>query len=163
MKNKRNSTESLTFLLAAHKAAGTLLEIPPEIPEMPERAEALYHMFGQGKVRADWFPHELIQLAQLAVMTVNHQDVMEQLQKEGFVVTNARGTQIQNPLFSVSDTILRMTLALSRSLGLASVSSADKKTTTKRALSAKEAKEAHKPKRTSKVSLLATPTQHKIP
>jgi hypothetical protein len=163
MKNKRHSTESHTFLLAAHKAAGTLLEIPPEIPEMSERAEALYHMFGQGKARDDWFPHELIHLAQLAVMTVSYQDVMARLEKEGFVVTNARGTQIQNPLFSIGDTILRMSLALSRSLGLASVSNANKQTTTKRAMSSKEANDAQKFTRTSKVSLLASPTPHKKP
>ena len=158
MAQKREPTTSHAFLLAAHKAAGTLLDIPDEIPEMSEREEALYHMFGQGKARADWFPHELVHLAQLACMTVKYQDAMAQLEKEGLVKVNSRGTQIQNPLFFICDTLLRMSLAISRSLGLATVSNADKRTTTQRALSAKDAKDAQKPVKSSKVSLLAKPT-----
>lgn len=163
MTKKRQPTTSNFFLQDAHKAAVKPMPIPPEAPEMTERAVAIYRLYGQGKARPDWLPHELVLLAQLANLTVDHQDVMEKVSDEGFVVTNSRGTQIANPLFAVGDALLRQILSLTRSLGLASVTTANKQNTTKRALAAKEATEAQTPKkskRTTKVSLLARPTEN---
>lgn len=155
MTKKRHSTSSHIFLLDTYRKAGKLVEIPAVVPEMTVHQQAVFQLFCSGKAPSDWLEHELVHVAQLAVLTVKHQEVMQQLEDEGVVIINARGTPIQNPLFSVADSLLRMSLALSRSLGLASVSSADKKTTTKRALSAQEAKGAQKGKKTNKVSLLA--------
>jgi len=93
---------------------------PPEAGKFCKEELAIFDLYIQGKADQDWFPHELLQVGQLAKLTHLFNESKDQLDREGSIVYNARGTPVQNPLYSVVDSLIRSQLALTRSLNLAS-------------------------------------------
>ena len=65
-----------------------------------------------------WRDVNLILLAKIVNMDANIRAAQVELDAVGMMVENKRGTQIPNPLISVSDTLERRQLAVIRSMSL---------------------------------------------
>ncbi len=130
---------------------------PPEGGKLNPEELAIFDLYAQGKARDDWFPHELMQLCQLAKLTHLFNESKEALDLEGSVIVNAKGTLVQNPLFSVVDSLIRSQLALTRSLNLSSASGQKKEQNTARAKKQKDTKESL----SNRTNLLAVPNKPK--
>jgi hypothetical protein len=94
------------------------VEIPPGINLTADEA-ALWPQFASARAREDWREFDLILLAKLCKIEANIRRYQEILDKSGPIISNKRGTPIDNPLFRVVDTLQRQQLAIIRCLSLA--------------------------------------------
>jgi phage terminase small subunit len=139
------------------KGAMQKLAIPRHI-KLDEIEEEIYHLYVQKRAQRDWFEADLISVAQLAQLThslIIHTDM---LKEEGAVIFNAKGTPVANPLFAVTDAILRQQLSIIRLLGFAgSAAGGDKRNTENRAAKEKDTRDKLGKAKPDKANLLAVP------
>jgi len=129
------------------------LEPPKEAGPLTTTERALFDLYVQGKAAQDWFPHELLHVCQLAKLAALFNESKAQLDLEGSVIFNGRGTPVCNPLFTVVDTLIRSQLSLTRSLNLSSASGQKKEVNTEHAKKQKQLKD----KLGNRTGLLAVP------
>ena len=72
----------------------------------------------RARSKSDWRYKEFILLSKIVKMEVGIRVTQVELAAVGMVVENKRGTQISNPLISVTDTLERRQLAVIRSMSL---------------------------------------------
>ena len=72
----------------------------------------------RARAKEDWRDMELILLAKIVKMEADIRAAQVELDTVGMMVENKRGTQIQNPLISVIDTLERRQLDVIRSMSL---------------------------------------------
>jgi hypothetical protein len=66
---------------------------------------------------------DLILLGKVVRIEVDYRRHLNQLEQEGVVIQNNRGTPVENPLGRVVDTLLRQQLAIIRSMSLTAMPS----------------------------------------
>ena len=72
----------------------------------------------RARSKSDWRDMDLILLAKIVKMEADIRAGQVELDAVGMMVENKRGTQISNPLISVTDTLERRQLAVIRSMSL---------------------------------------------
>lgn len=150
-----STKRSTSHASAQENLADALTEMMP-LPAAGEHTRAeleMFQIFARGKAKKDWFDHELVLLSQLAKLSVLLKESKEQLDKEGSISYNTRGSAVCNPLFNVVDSLIRSQLALCRSLNLASSASQKNEENTKHASTEKETRS-----KLTRTGLLAVPS-----
>jgi hypothetical protein len=154
MEMTMSTKRSTSHASAEENLADALIDLVPlrAAGEHTKQELEVFQIYSRGKAKKDWFEHELLILSQLAKVTVLLMESKEQLDKEGSVIYNTRGTPVCNPLFSVVDSLTRSQLALTRSLNLASSAAQKNEENTKHANTERETKN-----KLVRTSLLAVP------
>lgn len=113
---RQTRSDSAAAAIAAAKAAASPLPRPPEHVLISASAEPYYEDIVRARARGEWNEYQLSVAAQLANCMADQDEVRAELALEGWVVTNAKGTQVANPLVNIAEAMARRQMALSRSL-----------------------------------------------
>jgi hypothetical protein len=132
-------------------------DAPPPVPKgfdfsNPREAE-LWEAFTAARPKDDWLSHDLIMLAKIVELEVKIREFKSNLETQGYIVENQRGTMVENAYFRVYQTALVMQLQIIRALSMNSTSS-DKATT--RAQAKQDAKAAEQLGKKGALSLIAS-------
>nr|AKH46242.1 TerS protein [uncultured marine virus] len=96
---------------------GALTEIqPPEWVTVPESAMGFWRSITQARSADRWNNADLEAAAELARTKAKIEQLNKEIEAEGDIVVNERGTPIVNPRHSLLETLSRRMVALSRAL-----------------------------------------------
>lgn len=115
-KNRQARSDSADAAIAAAKAAASPGLRPPAHVQLSASAEPYFADIVRARARDEWNPHQLTIAAQMAECMAEQEEVRAEIALEGRVVTNAKGTQVANPLVGISEALARRQMALGRSL-----------------------------------------------
>ena len=115
-KQRQHRSDSAAAAIAAAKAAASPLPRPPEHVQISASAEPYYADIVRARARDEWNEYQLTVAAQMANCMADQDEVRAELALEGWVVVNAKGTQVANPLVNIVEALARRQMALSRSL-----------------------------------------------
>lgn len=115
-KQRQARSDSAKAAIDAAKAAALPLPRPPEHVQLSANAEPYYEDIVRARAREEWNPYQLTVAAQMANCMADQDEVRAELALEGWVVVNAKGTQVANPLVNIVEALARRQMALSRSL-----------------------------------------------
>jgi hypothetical protein len=87
---------------------------PPDHIEMPQEAMAHWWPIVRARAYKDWTGPDLEHAANLAICLYDLECERKQLRTEGYVITNEKGTPIQNPRNQVIEVLSRRSVALSK-------------------------------------------------
>lgn len=115
-KNRQSISGSvMSIVKAMSDAAGGPPAVPPHVKLRPGDGA-----FWDGVIRAraydEWTGPDLVVAAQLARTQADIEREQVQLDAEGSVLINGKGTQVANPRFTVLENLARREMALMRSL-----------------------------------------------
>lgn len=131
--------------MAAVQAFDNLADLPMPLPEGVELRDdverVLWDQFTRARSRDSWRDFDLVILAKTVRLEADIRRFLAQLDVEGPLIENKRGTMIENPLFRVVDTLQRQQLALIRSMSL-NQTGTDARTLNNSAKAEREAEEA---------------------
>lgn len=113
---RQHRSDSAAAAIAAAKAAASPLPRPPAHVQISASAEPYYEDIVRARARDEWNEYQLTVAAQLANCMADQDEVRAELALEGWVVVNAKGTQVANPLVNIAEAMARRQMALSRSL-----------------------------------------------
>lgn len=112
---RRQRTDTVAGAVAA--MAGAVSEIPvPEHVVVPEGAMKFWRSITKARAADRWNDSDLEVAAELARTKANIERLNAELEAEGDVVVNERGTPIVNPKHNLLETLTRRMIALSRVL-----------------------------------------------
>lgn len=96
-----------------------------EVPDPPdgvnlstEEEKTLWAQYTATRTAKDWRPVDLLILAKIVKLEVQMRWEQSELDKEGSIVFNQRGTPVQNPRFNVVSTLQNQQMQLIKSLSL---------------------------------------------
>lgn len=116
-KEQRPGVNSTTAAVAAFKSAAEVID-PPEGIELESDAERIvWRQFVKARISEDWRELDLVLLSKIVKLEVQIREYQALLKGQA-TIPNKRGTMVQNPLFTVVDTLQKQQLAIIRSLAL---------------------------------------------
>lgn len=140
---KDRSDSAKAAIKAAFAAASPLPEIPGHVRLRP-KDEPFWLDILRARAREEWVECDLIVAAQLARCMADIETESEELELEGSVLTNNRGTKTMNPRHSVLEQLARREMALMRSLQMVGSSKGDKRDVENARKMQREAEKARK-------------------
>jgi hypothetical protein len=96
--------------LALHELA------PPPHVKLRERDMEFWRAIVNARARDTWNDIDLAHAANLARTQSDIETIQRELDAEGFTLVNDRGTVVQNPKFSILETLSRRAVLLSKTL-----------------------------------------------
>lgn len=112
---KRQRTDTVKGAVSA--MAGAVSEIPvPEYVNVPDDALQFWRSITKARAAARWNDTDLEVAAELARTKASIERLNKEIEAEGDVIKNDRGTPIVNPKHSLIETLTRRMVALSRML-----------------------------------------------
>lgn len=112
---KRQRTDTAKGALNTMRGALTKIE-PPKHCHMPELAMPFWEEIVSTRANDSWTKPDLSNAANLARTKADIERISKQVEEEGDIVINARGTQIVNPKHTLLETLSRRVVQLSRML-----------------------------------------------
>lgn len=113
---KRNRSDSVSSAIDAMASAALPDLAPPAFMQLSEKAMLFWGPITRARARAEWREVDLVVAAQLADCQALIESESATLRVEGMIVTNDRGTQIENPRNKVVQTLATREMALMRTL-----------------------------------------------
>ena len=153
-KNQRKGANSVSRSVSAFNAANNVIEPPIGYELEDEQELLLWDTFTRARSADDWRQMDLLLVHKLVKMETDLKKQRELLEKEGYILTNQRGTDVENPRVRIMDSLERRQLAVIRSMSL-NVTASDPRTVKKQA--ADDAKAHRTLKEQGVDSLLASP------
>ena len=120
---KRADKNSVTAAVSGFKGALDSVPLPQGVELRSEQEMVIWGQFTRARAREDWRDMDLLLLAKVVRMEVDLRAYQSQVETQGSIVENQRGTQIPNPLLAIIDTVERRQLAVIRSMSLNQTSS----------------------------------------
>ena len=115
---KRADKNSVTAALGGFKGAMGGVPLPQGVDLRSDEEMVIWDQFTRARAREDWRDMDLILLAKVVRMEADIRNYQAQIETQGAIVENQRGTQIPNPLLTIIDTVERRQLAVIRSMSL---------------------------------------------
>ena len=115
---KRSDKNSVTAAMGGFNCAMDSVPLPQGVELRSDAEAVIWDQFTRARAREDWRDMDLLLLAKVVKMEADIRQYQEQVEKQGAIVENQRGTQIPNPLLSIIDTVERRQLAVIRSMSL---------------------------------------------
>lgn len=119
-KNKRLPSNTVSEEAQAFIDSAAGIPDPPAHIRMPEGSWPFWEAIACTRAKKDWSRFQLSLAAQLARTQFDIETRTRELELEGLVLENARGTPVANPINSALEQLVRRQLALVRALQLAS-------------------------------------------
>ena len=115
---KRADKNSVTADLIGFKGAMSGVPLPQGVDLRSDEEMVIWDQFTRARAREDWRDMDLLLLAKVVRMEADIRNYQAQIELQGAIVENQRGTQIPNPLLTIIDTVERRQLAVIRSMSL---------------------------------------------
>ncbi len=115
---KRSDKNSVTAALGGFKGAIEGVPLPQGVELRSDDEMVIWDQFTRARAREDWRDMDLLLLAKVVRMEADIREYQSQVEMQGSIVENQRGTQIPNPLLAIIDTVERRQLAVIRSMSL---------------------------------------------
>lgn len=115
---KRSDKNSVTAALGGFKGAMDSVPLPQGVELRSDAEAVIWDQFTRARAREDWRDMDLLLLAKVVRMEADIRNYQSQVEAQGSIVENQRGTQIPNPLLAIIDTVERRQLAVIRSMSL---------------------------------------------
>ena len=115
---KRADKNSVTAALGGFKGAMSGVPLPQGVDLRSDAEMVIWDQFTRARAREDWRDMDLLLLAKVVRMEADIRNYQAQIELQGAIVENQRGTQIPNPLLTIIDTVERRQLAVIRSMSL---------------------------------------------
>ena len=115
---KRSDKNSVTAAVDGFSGALDSVPLPQGVGLRSDEECVIWGQFTRARAREDWRDMDLILLAKVVRMEADIRKHQASIEHEGWIVENARGTQIPNPFISIIDTIERRQMAIIRSMSL---------------------------------------------
>ena len=115
---KRSDKNSVTAALSGFKGAMDSVPPPEGVQLRSDEEMIIWDQFTRARAREDWRDMDLLLLAKVVRMEADIRKHQSDVDVQGWIVENQRGTQIPNPLIAIIDTIERRQLAVVRSMSL---------------------------------------------
>jgi|TARA_R110000744_G_scaffold144996_1_gene257151 hypothetical protein len=115
---KRADKNSVTAALIGFKGAMSGVPLPQGVDLRSDEEMVIWDQFTRARAREDWRDMDLLLLAKVVRMEADIRNYQAQIELQGAIVENQRGTQIPNPLLTIIDTVERRQLAVIRSMSL---------------------------------------------
>ena|SRR5690554_4793423 len=112
---KRQKFDSATGAVTTMQGAMTAID-PPDWVHLPDSALPFWKSITQARAAERWNNSDLENAAELARTKASIERLNTELEEEGDIVVNERGTPIVNPKHSLLETLTRRMVALSRML-----------------------------------------------
>ena len=116
--SRKTRSDSATALIDAFGNADKTIPLPDGVELRDESERVIWDQFTRARSRDSWRDFDLVILAKVVRLEADIRRFLGQLDAEGALIENKRGTKIENPLFRVVDTLQRQQLALIRSMSL---------------------------------------------
>ena len=118
MAKKRSDKNSVTAALGGFQGAIDGVPLPQGVELRSDEEHVIWDQFTRARAREDWRDMDLLLLAKVVRMEADIRSYQSQVEAQGTIVENQRGTQIPNPLLTIIDTVERRQLAVIRSMSL---------------------------------------------
>lgn len=117
-RSKRADENTTSRKVDAFQRAHEVVAPPPGVKLRSEEERVIWDQFTRARAKDDWRDMDLILLGKVVRAEAQINALQEDLDQEGYILVNARGTQIENPLVRTIDTLQRQQLAIIRSMSL---------------------------------------------
>ncbi|MCU7837080.1 MAG: hypothetical protein KZQ83_17775 [gamma proteobacterium symbiont of Taylorina sp.] len=114
MKQRKNRTDSTSEMVKSK--SNTVVAVPQGIDLTTEEERILWRQFTSA--RSNWRDFDLLQIGKMVKIEIEIRQIQSIIAEQGFIVENAKGVNVQNPLIAVEDTKQRMQLAIIGKLSL---------------------------------------------
>jgi hypothetical protein len=114
----RSDKNSVTAALGSFKGAIAAVPVPEGVELRTDDERIIWDQFTRARAREDWRDMDLILLAKIVRMEADIRRYQDQVEKQGDIVENRRGTQIPNPFLSIINTVENRQLRVIRSMSL---------------------------------------------
>lgn len=114
---RRSRSDSVTAEANTFRNAVTI-PVPEGVALDSEDERVLWNQFTKTRSASDWRDFDLVLLAKIVKLEANMRKHQNILSSSGPLISNKRGTLVENPLLRVIDTLQRQQLALIRSMSL---------------------------------------------
>ena len=115
---RRSDKNSVTAALGGFKGAMDSVPLPQGVELRSDKEVVIWDQFTRARAREDWRDMDLLLLAKVVRMEADIRSYQAQVEQQGSIVENQRGTPIPNPLLNIIDTVERRQLAVIRSMSL---------------------------------------------
>ena len=115
---RRSDKNSVTAALGGFKGAMDSVPLPQGVELRSDEEVVIWDQFTRARAREDWRDMDLLLLAKVVRMEADIRSYQTQVEQQGSIVENQRGTPIPNPLLNIIDTVERRQLAVIRSMSL---------------------------------------------
>lgn len=116
MTAKRSRSDSATSAVAAMRAAGVGPIKAPKFVNLRPGDKPFWDSIVRARTRDSWTDSDLVLAGNLARCLSDIERLQKEIDIEGDVLKNDRGTQVINPKHSLLETLSRRAVALSRTL-----------------------------------------------
>ena len=154
MAARKQRSDSESGLKKASDDRGKVVPVPDGVLFSTDQEMVLWRQFTAARSKDTWREFDLLLIAKMVNLEINIRRYNQELNENGVVIENKRGTPVENPLLRVVDTLQRQQLAMIRSLSLG-VSSQAAQDLNKSGTSASEKEDVEKLKKGKVSSLLA--------
>jgi len=118
MAGRKKRSDSITAAVDGFSGAIDSVPMPQGVELRSDEERVIWGQFTRARAREDWRENDLLLLAKVVRMEADIRKHQEDVDAQGWIVENQRGTKIPNPLVSIIDTIERRQMSAIRSLGL---------------------------------------------
>lgn len=112
---KRQRTDTVKGAVSSMAGALTEIEVPKHV-NVPDDAICFWHSITKARAADRWNDTDLEIAAELARTKASIERLNKEIESEGDVIKNDRGTPIVNPKHNLIETLTRRVVALSRML-----------------------------------------------
>lgn len=116
MTAKRTRSDSATSAVAAMRAASAGPIKPPRFVHLRKGDKPFWDSIVRARARDSWTDSDLVLAGNLARCLSDIERLQKEIDLEGDVLKNDRGTQVINPKHSLLETLSRRAVSLSRTL-----------------------------------------------
>jgi len=118
MAGRKKRSDSITAAVDGFSGAIDSVPMPQGVELRSDEERVIWDQFTRARAREDWRDMDLLLLAKVVRMEADIRKHQEDVDTQGWIVENQRGTQIPNPLVAIIDTIERRQMAVIRSMSL---------------------------------------------
>ena len=118
MAGRKSRSDSTTAAVQGFTGAIDSVPMPQGVELRSDEERVIWDQFTRARAREDWRDMDLLLLAKVVRMEADIRRHQEDVDAQGWIVENQRGTQIPNPLVAIIDTIERRQMAVIRSMSL---------------------------------------------
>lgn len=129
-KTKRTPSNTVGALVGAMQAALAADIEPPDHVRLRPGDQPFWIAIVRARARAEWSTSDLVHAGNLARCMADIERISREMEGEGDVIENARGTLVMNPKHQVLEMLSRRSMAITRLMQMQAAASgdADKKT-----------------------------------